>query len=606
MAAASCSADGVHVKSLEARWLVCGCMRARIFAEENRKWLTLASVSFGLFMIMLDNTVVNVALPSIQRDLGSDLSELEWIVTGYALTFASLMLVGGKVADAYGRRRIFVVGIVVFTLASLLCGIADSSEMLIGARVLQGAGAALMNPATLSIIAATFPPRERGTAIGIWAGTSALALAIGPLVGGLITEHLEWSWIFFVNVPIGALGIVASYLFIDESRDETHASLDLPGLSTSAIGLFALTYGLIEANTYGWTSTRIVGTFVLAVVALASFVVIERRRREPMLPLDLFRSGTYTGANLVVLLVALAMFGVFFFVSLYMQNILGYSPVQTGAAFLPMTILIILVAPIAGRASDRIGSRGLMTAGMILIAVQLVMFSRLEPGRVVLGSLPGAPDRRSRDVPDDDAERCRGDSQRSVGEVGRGLGGAEQRPAGRRNDGRRDHGGDRGRGGGWRANAGGIHAGLRDSAARGSGNRCRRRRRRLCPRPPTRGRGRSRAVTRLPSLPPRALSQARRSRGRRAIHSPVGQVRSGSSSAEEGGWRGKRRFPPPTENAPGCGSGGVSRSRRPLPGGDEPAKSWLCGPATSVLRPPLTRRWCPRIRSGVRSSAVWA
>ncbi len=352
-------------------------MRARIFAEENRKWLTLASVSFGLFMIMLDNTVVNVALPSIQRDLGADLSELEWIVTGYALTFASLMLVGGKVADAYGRRRIFVAGIVVFTLASLLCGLANSSEMLIGARVLQGAGAALMNPATLSIIAATVPPRERGTAIGIWAGTSALALAIGPLVGGLITEHLEWSWIFFVNIPIGILGIVASYLFIDESRDETHASLDLPGLATSAIGLFALTYGLIEANTYGWTSTRIIGAFVLAVVALVSFVVIERRRREPMLPLELFRNGTYTGSNLVILLVALAMFGVFFFVSLYMQNILGYSAVQAGAAFLPMTILIILVAPIAGRTSDRIGSRGLMTAGMILVAGQLILFSRL-------------------------------------------------------------------------------------------------------------------------------------------------------------------------------------------------------------------------------------
>jgi EmrB/QacA subfamily drug resistance transporter len=352
-------------------------MRARIFAEENRKWLTLAAVSFGLFMIMLDNTVVNVALPSIQRDLGADLSELEWIVTGYALTFASLMLVGGKVADAYGRRLIFVVGIVVFTIASLMCGLASSSEMLIGSRVLQGAGAALMNPATLSIIAATFPPRERGTAIGIWAGTSALALAIGPLVGGLITEHLDWSWIFFVNVPIGVLGIAASFAFIDESRDETHASLDLPGLVTSAVGLFALTYGLIEANSYGWTSARIVGSFALAVIALGAFVVIERRRREPMLPLDLFRSGTYTGANLVVLLVALAMFGVFFFVSLYMQNILGYSAVQAGAAFLPMTILIILVAPIAGRASDRIGSRGLMTAGMSLLALQLVLFSQL-------------------------------------------------------------------------------------------------------------------------------------------------------------------------------------------------------------------------------------
>jgi EmrB/QacA subfamily drug resistance transporter len=363
-------------------------MSGVIFAEANRKWLTLAAVSVGLFMIMLDNTVVNVALPSIQRELESDLSELEWIVTGYALTFASLMLVGGKVADAYGRRRIFVLGIVVFTLASLLCGLASSSEMLIGARVLQGAGAALMNPATLSIIAATFPARQRGTAIGIWAGVSALALAIGPLVGGLITEHIHWSWIFFVNVPVGVLGIVASFLFIDESRDETHASLDVPGLTTSAVGLFALTYGLIEANTYGWTSARIVGAFVLSAVSLVSFVVIERRRREPMLPLELFRSGTYTGANLVILLVALAMFGVFFFVSLYMQNVLGYSAVETGAAFLPMTVLIILVAPVAGRMSDRIGSRALMTVGMLLLALHLTMFSRLSADASFWNLLP--------------------------------------------------------------------------------------------------------------------------------------------------------------------------------------------------------------------------
>jgi EmrB/QacA subfamily drug resistance transporter len=337
---------------------------------------------------MLDNTVVNVALPSIQRDLDSDLSELEWIVTGYALTFASLMLVGGKVADAYGRRLIFVVGIAVFTVASLLCGLATSSEMLIGARVLQGAGAALMNPATLSIIAATFPPRQRGTAIGIWAGVSALALAIGPLVGGLITEHIHWSWIFFVNIPVGVVGVAASFLLIDESRDETHASLDLPGLAASAVGLFALTYGLIEANTYGWSSPRIVGAFALSAISLASFVVLERRRRDPMLPLELFRSGTYTGANLVVLLVALAMFGVFFFVSLYMQNVLGYSAVETGAAFLPMTILIILVAPVAGRSSDRFGSRGLMTVGMLLVALQLVMLSRLSADASFWNLLP--------------------------------------------------------------------------------------------------------------------------------------------------------------------------------------------------------------------------
>src|SRR5438046_2093766 len=352
-------------------------MRAKIFAPETRKWFTLGAVSFGLFMIMLDNTVVNVALPSIQRDLGVGLSELEWIVTGYALTFAALMLIGGKVADAYGRRLTLVPGSAVFSLASLWCGLASSGCIVITARIVQGAGAALMNPATLSIIAATFPPRQRGTAIGIWAGVSALALAIGPLTGGLITEHLTWSWIFFVNVPVGALGIVASFLFIDESRDETHVRLDIPGLATSAVGLFSLTYGLIEANTYGWGSPRIVGSFAIAAAALLVFVYLESHQRAPMLPLELFKNRTYTGANTVILLVALAMFGVFFFVSLYMQNILGYSAVQAGAAFLPMTVLIVLVAPIAGRMTDRVGSRAFMTVGMGLLAVPLVYLSRL-------------------------------------------------------------------------------------------------------------------------------------------------------------------------------------------------------------------------------------
>jgi len=363
-------------------------MRARLVTEENKKWWTLAAVSFGLFMIMLDNTVVNVALPSIQRDLGMQLSELEWIVSGYALTFAALMLIGGKLADAYGRRLIFVIGIAVFTLASLACGLASTGEVLIAARVAQGVGAAMMNPATLSIIAVTFPSRERGTAIGIWAGVSALALAIGPLVGGLLTEHAGWNWIFFINVPVGVLGILASFVLIDESRDETHERLDLPGLATSALGLFALTYGLIEANNYGWGSTRIVGAFVVAAVALTSFLLLESRTRAPMLDLTLFRNRTYVGANLVMLLVALAMFGVFFFVSLYMQNVLGYSAVQAGAAFLPMTLLIIVVAPLAGRASDRFGSRWLMATGMVLLAAQLAYFSQLSADATFWRLLP--------------------------------------------------------------------------------------------------------------------------------------------------------------------------------------------------------------------------
>src|SRR3954465_11652456 len=257
-------------------------MRARLFADENRKWWTLAAVSFGLFMIMLDNTIVNVALPSIQSSLHLKISELEWVVTGYALTFGALMLTGGKLADLLGRRTIFVVGLAIFTLSSLGCGLAGSASVLIGARVVQGVGAALMNPSTLSIITVTFPPRQRGTAIGIWAGVSALALAIGPLVGGVITEHINWNWIFFINIPVGALAIVAAFLFIDESRDTSHEQRpDVPGLFTSALGLFALSYALIEANTYGWTSGRIVGSFVVAVVSLVVFVLLERHQRLP-------------------------------------------------------------------------------------------------------------------------------------------------------------------------------------------------------------------------------------------------------------------------------------------------------------------------------------
>jgi EmrB/QacA subfamily drug resistance transporter len=364
-------------------------MTARI-SPEHRKWWTLGAVSFGLFMIMLDNTVVNVALPSIQRDLGARLSELEWIVAGYALTFAALLLVGGKLADMFGRRRVFVVGLGIFTASSLACALAPNPQFLIGARVVQGIGAALMSPATLSIISATFPPRERGQAIGIWAGVAALALSIGPFVGGVLTEHVGWSSIFFVNVPIGVVAIAASLLLIEESKDTSEGQrLDLPGLLSSALGLFALTYGLIEANNYGWTSARILGALAIAAVALASFVVLERRQRRPMLELALFHNATFTGANLVVLLVALAQFGVLFFVSLYMQNVLGYSPVRAGTAFLPMTVLIVAIAPLAGRVSDRMGSRWLMTGGMMLVALQLFYFSRLGVHESYATLVPG-------------------------------------------------------------------------------------------------------------------------------------------------------------------------------------------------------------------------
>jgi EmrB/QacA subfamily drug resistance transporter len=353
-------------------------MRARIFASENRKWWTLWAVAFALFMVMLDNTVVNVALPSIQRGLDADISELVWVVNAYALTFAVLMLTGGKLADLFGRRRLFLAGLALFTLSSLLCGLAGSSGELISWRALQGVGAAMMMPATLAIITSTFPPRQRGLAIGVWAGVSALALAIGPVIGGLLSEHADWSWIFFVNVPVGVLGFVVGRLVIRESRDTSREqSLDFPGLFVSAAGLFALTFALIEASNYGWTSPVIIGLFVAAGVCLTAFVWIERHRRAPMLDLALFRNTTFAGANIVALLTTLAMFGVFFFMSLYVQQILGYSPVQAGAIFLPMTLLIILIAPPAGKLSDRLGSRWLMAGGLTLVGISLLLFSRL-------------------------------------------------------------------------------------------------------------------------------------------------------------------------------------------------------------------------------------
>src|SRR6186997_3165353 len=365
-------------------------MRARLFTPENRKWWTLVAVAVGLFMIMLDNTVVNVALPSIRKDLGISISELEWVVNAYALTFGVLLLTGGKLADLLGRRAIFIAGLVVFTGASLWCGLAGGAGSLIAARTVQGIGAALMNPATLSIITATFPPRQRGTAIGIWAGVSALALAIGPLVGGLLSEHVDWSWIFFVNVPVGIAAIVAAFVFIDESRDTSRNQRpDVPGLVTSAVGLFALTYALIEANNHGWSSPRILGAFALAAVSLTAFVVLELRQRRPMLNLALFRNPTFSGANVSMLLVALAMFGVFFYVSLYVQQILGYSPVEAGASFLPATILIAALSPQVGRVVDRVGSRWLTGAGMVSLSLSLLLYSRLGTGSSYWDILPG-------------------------------------------------------------------------------------------------------------------------------------------------------------------------------------------------------------------------
>jgi EmrB/QacA subfamily drug resistance transporter len=351
-------------------------VRARIFAEENRRWWTLGALCFALFMIMLDNTVVNVALPAIKADLRMSTAELEWTVAAYALTFASLLLTGGKLGDLLGRRLIFTIGLAVFTLSSLACGLSSSAPELISARAVQGVGAALMMPATLSIISATFAARERGMAIGIWAGVSAMALAIGPLLGGIITEHISWNWIFYVNVPIGVAGVIAALTVVPESKDTSHEQrLDLPGLLTSGIGLLALVYALIEGHEYGWTSARIVGLFLVAAVALVGFVLLERHQRLPMLDLSLFRNGTFLGANIVAILVTLAMFGIFVFFPIYMQTFRGWSPIQAGAALLPWTLMVVVFAPIAGKLSDRVGSRWLMAGGMTVVAACCLLLS---------------------------------------------------------------------------------------------------------------------------------------------------------------------------------------------------------------------------------------
>jgi EmrB/QacA subfamily drug resistance transporter len=365
-------------------------VRPIAITDANRKWWTLGAVSFGLFMVMLDNTVVNVALPTIGRELGVGISELEWVVNAYTLTFAVLMLVGGKLADLLGRRRFFMAGLVLFTLSSLACGLAPSAGFLIGARAVQGVGAALLSPATLSIITATFPREERGTAIGIWAGVSAMGVAVGPLIGGLLTEHASWSWVFFINVPVGAVALAAAPALVRESKDDSiERRLDLPAVAVSGAALFALTYALIEANSRGWGSPLIVGLLSGSVAGLGAFVVLERRTRVPMLDLSLFRRSAFSGGNAVVLLIGFALFGIVVYLSLYMQMILGYSPVRAGTIQLPFTGLIVVVAPLAGKLTDRVGPRLPVTAGASLIASSLYLFSRLGVDSVFVDILPG-------------------------------------------------------------------------------------------------------------------------------------------------------------------------------------------------------------------------
>jgi EmrB/QacA subfamily drug resistance transporter len=356
-------------------------MNGSAINEDNRRWWTLAAMCFALFMLMLDNTVVNVALPSIQRALGASLSSLEWTVNAYTLTFAVFLVTGGRLGDIFGRRRMFLIGVVVFTLSSAAIGAAPSDALLVAGRAIQGIGGALMMPATLSIVTNAFPPEERGRAIGTWAGVSALALAVGPVVGGALTEYVSWRAIFYLNVPVAAGAVAMTLYSTHESRDPTAGRrVDLPGVAALTVGLTALVLALVDGNRWGWGSPAIVSLLVVSAAALAAFVAIERRVVAPIVDFAVFRSRSFFGASLVGFIVTFAMFGMFFFLALYMQNVLALSPIETGLRFLPATITIMVAAPLAGRLTDRIGPRILVTCGMTIVAIALFLTTRIEVG----------------------------------------------------------------------------------------------------------------------------------------------------------------------------------------------------------------------------------
>jgi EmrB/QacA subfamily drug resistance transporter len=337
--------------------------------EDNRRWWALAAMCFALFMIMLDNTVVNVALPSIQRSLHASTASLEWTVNAYTLSFAVLLVTGGRLGDLFGRRRVFLAGVVVFALSSGAIGFSPSDTWLVAWRAVQGMGSAMMMPATLSIITNAFPPAERGKAIGTWAGVSAMALAIGPVLGGFLVESVSWQSIFFLNLPVAVGAILVTLFAVRESRDETVAQrVDVLGVLTLTSGLAALVLALVEGNTWHWGSTREIVLLVLAALALSAFAFVERRQQAPMVDFSFFRSRTFLGANIVAFIVSFAMLAMFFFMALYMQNVLHYTPLQAGLRFLPSTLMIVLLAPAAGRLADRVGSRPLMVFGLVSVS----------------------------------------------------------------------------------------------------------------------------------------------------------------------------------------------------------------------------------------------
>ena len=365
----------------------------------NRNRWTLVAVGLATFMTYLDNNIVNVAIPDIQRELGLSTAGIEWVVSSYILTFAGLLLAGGRLADAFGRRRLFLIGLAIFTASSLFAGLATDATTLIAARGLQGIGAAAVTPTTLAIISATFTdPRERNAAVGVWGGVGALALAVGPVLGGLLTQHVSWEWIFWINVPFGIATIALGAWAIQESREDEARGLDLAGLGLSTVSLFALTWALIEGHGRGWTSTAILSAFAVAALAALAFVAVERRVAEPMVDVSLFARREFTGGIVALMLWAFGLFGIYFFTSLYLQGVLGFSPTKAGAAFVPMAVLMAVSAVVSDRVAARFGAYrstgfGMLAMGLAIGSVSLLgadaSFWSLMPSFAVIGLAGG-------------------------------------------------------------------------------------------------------------------------------------------------------------------------------------------------------------------------
>jgi EmrB/QacA subfamily drug resistance transporter len=345
----------------------------------NRKWWTLGAVCVATFMLLLDITVVNTALPAIQKDLGGSFTDLQWVIDAYALSLAALVLTAGSLADRLGRRRVFAIGLGVFSVASLLCALAPDPTFLNLARGLQGIGGAIMFAVSLALVAQEFPSGpERGMAMGIYGATIGGAVAIGPLVGGLLTDGLGWEWVFLINVPIGIAAIAVTYWKLAESRDPNATRIDWGGLLTFSSALFLLVLALVRGNDEGWGSTVIVSLFAAAAVLMGAFIAIERRVPEPMLPLGLFRRRAFTGVQLAAFAVSGSMFALFLYLTLYLQSFLGYSPVEAGLRYLPITVASFIVAPLSGMALAKVQARYLMSGGLALTGVGLLMMGGLN------------------------------------------------------------------------------------------------------------------------------------------------------------------------------------------------------------------------------------